>query len=66
MRVKVKICGITCNEDLAMAVEAGADAVGFVVHVPSSPRNLTAEEAERIMKNTPVFVKNVEIGRAHV
>jgi phosphoribosylanthranilate isomerase len=61
MRVKVKICGITCNEDLAMAVEAGADAVGFVVHVPSSPRNLTAEEAERIMKNTPVFVKNVVV-----
>ena len=61
MRVKVKICGITSNEDLATAVEAGADAVGFVVNVPSSPRNLTPEKAEKIMKNTPVFVKNVVV-----
>ncbi|UCE15405.1 MAG: phosphoribosylanthranilate isomerase [Candidatus Bathyarchaeota archaeon] len=61
MRVKVKICGITSNEDLAMAVEAGADAVGFVVNVPSSSRSLTPEKAEKIMKHTPVFVKNVVV-----
>jgi len=61
MRVKVKICGITSNEDLAMAVEAGADAVGFVVNVSSSPRNLTPEKAKKIMKNTPIFVKNVVV-----
>jgi len=61
MRVKVKICGITSNEDLATAVEAGADAVGFVVNVPSSPRSLIPEKAEKIMKNTPVFVKNVVV-----
>jgi len=61
MRVKVKICGITSNEDLATAVEAGADAVGFVVKVPSSPRTLTIERAEKMMINTPVFVKNVVV-----
>jgi len=61
MKVKVKICGITSNEDLVTAVEAGADAVGFVVNVPSSSRNLTPEKAERLMKNTPVFVKNVVV-----
>jgi phosphoribosylanthranilate isomerase len=61
MKVKVKICGITSNEDLVTAVEAGADAVGFVVNVPSSPRNLALGEAERLMKNTPVFVKNVVV-----
>lgn len=61
MRVKVKICGITSNEDLATAVKAGADAVGFVVDVPSSPRNLTPETAGRMMKNTPVFVENVVV-----
>jgi len=61
MKIKVKICGITSNEDLVTAVEAGADAVGFVVNVPSSPRNLTLGEAERLMKNTPVFVKNVVV-----
>jgi phosphoribosylanthranilate isomerase len=61
MKVKVKICGITNNEDLVTAVEAGADAVGFVVNVSSSSRNLTLVEAERLMKNTPVFVKNVVV-----
>ena len=61
MRVKVKICGITSNEDLATAVEAGADAVGFVVEVPSSPRTLTIERAEKMMINIPVFVKNVVV-----
>jgi len=61
MRVKVKICGITTKEDLATAVEAGADAVGFVVEVPSSPRNLTPERVEKMMTNTPVFVKNVVV-----
>ncbi|RLI41549.1 phosphoribosylanthranilate isomerase, partial [Candidatus Bathyarchaeota archaeon] len=61
MKVKVKICGITNKEDLATVVKAGADAVGFVVNVPSSSRNLTLEAAERLMKNTPVFVKNVVV-----
>jgi len=61
MKVKVKICGITSNQDLATAVEAGADAVGFVVNVPSSPRNLTLEEAKNMMKNTSVFVKDVVV-----
>ena len=37
-RVRVKICGITREEDLDAAVAAGADAVGFLVGVPSSPR----------------------------
>jgi len=61
MKVKVKICGITSNEDLVTAVEAEADAVGFVVNVSSSSRNLTPEKAEKLMKNTPVFVKNVVV-----
>ena len=39
----MKICGITREEDLAVAVTAGADAVGFVVGAPSSPRNLSIE-----------------------
>jgi phosphoribosylanthranilate isomerase len=61
MKVKVKICGITSNEDLVTVIEAGADAVGFVVNVSSSPRNITIEKAEKLMKNTPVFVKNVVV-----
>ncbi len=59
MTVKVKICGITRKEDLDAAVEAGADAVGFVVGVASSPRNLSLTEAERLIRQVPPFVASV-------
>ena len=60
-KVRVKICGITREEDLAVAVAAGVDAVGFIVGVPSSPRNLTLERAERLVKQVPVFVDSVVV-----
>lgn len=60
-KVRVKICGITREEDLAVAVAAGADAVGFLAGVPSSPRNLTLERAERLLKQVPVFVDSVVV-----
>ncbi|UCC58753.1 MAG: phosphoribosylanthranilate isomerase [Candidatus Bathyarchaeum sp.] len=59
--VRVKICGITREEDLAIAVAAGADALGFLVGVPSSPRNLTLERAERLLRQVPIFVDSVVV-----
>jgi len=59
MTVRVKICGITRKEDLDAAAAAGADAVGFVVGVASSPRNLPLTEAERLIRQVPPFVKSV-------
>ena len=59
--VRVKICGITREEDLAVAVAAGADAVGFLVGVLSSPRNLTLERAERLLRQVPIFVNSVVV-----
>ena len=59
MTVRVKICGITRKEDLDAAVEAGADAVGFVVGVTSSPRNLSLTEAARLIRQVPPFVASV-------
>jgi phosphoribosylanthranilate isomerase len=60
-KVRVKICGITREEDLAVAVAAGADAVGFVVGAPSSPRNLSIERAEKLMKHIPIFIESVVV-----
>ena len=57
--VKVKICGITKEEDLEAACRIGADFIGFVVGVPSSPRNLELEEAEHLIKLVPKDVKSV-------
>ena len=55
----MKVCGLTREEDVAIAVEAGADAVGFILGIPSSPRNLTLEKAERLVSKVPVFVDSV-------
>jgi len=57
----VKICGLTRKEDLAVAVAAGADAVGFIVGVPSSPRNLTLERAKMLLSHVPIFVDSVVV-----
>jgi phosphoribosylanthranilate isomerase len=57
--VRVKICGITRKEDLDAAAAAGADAVGFVVGVASSPRNISLTDAENLMRQVPPFVKSV-------
>ena len=55
----MKICGITRKEDLEAAAAAGADAVGFVVGVASSPRNIALEKAEKLIRQVPPFVKSV-------
>jgi phosphoribosylanthranilate isomerase len=60
-RVRVKICGITSLEDLKVAIEAGADAVGFIVDVPQSPRNLPIRKAQELIRAPPVFVETVTV-----
>ena len=58
-RTRIKICGITREEDLRAAIELGADALGFVFY-PPSPRFLSdARAAElatvrRILKQIPL------------
>jgi len=60
-KVRIKICGITNKEDLQAAAAFGADAVGFVVGVKSSPRNLQLSEARKLIKLVPLFVNSVVV-----
>lgn len=58
--MKIKICGIKTENDLAAAINSGADAVGFITDVPvDSPRKITLAEASRLILKVPVFVTTV-------
>jgi phosphoribosylanthranilate isomerase len=56
----VKICGITNLEDALVAVDAGADAVGFVFY-EKSPRFVSVETARGIIRKLPDSVDKVGV-----
>jgi phosphoribosylanthranilate isomerase len=55
---RVKICGLTREQDLVAAVAAGADALGFVF-APGSKRLLDSPAAARLVRMAPAFVSRV-------
>ena len=57
-RTRIKICGITREEDVDAVVAAGADAIGFVFHEPS-PRYVSPATAARLVARVPAFVTTV-------
>jgi phosphoribosylanthranilate isomerase len=50
----VKVCGLTRPEHVAAAVEAGADAVGFVIAL-RSVRRVSIERAAGLMEGVPIL-----------
>ncbi|MGI9291959.1 MAG: phosphoribosylanthranilate isomerase [Gammaproteobacteria bacterium] len=55
----VKICGLTTPEAVAAAVDAGADAVGFVF--AESPRQVTPEQAVELTRDLPKGIARVAV-----
>jgi phosphoribosylanthranilate isomerase len=60
MRTRVKICGITREQDALAAAIAGADAIGLVFYAPS-PRCVSPLEAAKIVRELPAFVGSVAL-----
>ena len=58
MQTRIKICGITRDQDLHDAVAAGADAIGFVQY-PPSPRSLSMDRLRALSEQLPAFVSPV-------
>lgn len=57
-RTRIKICGLTREEDVRHAVHAGADAIGFVLYSPS-PRAVSPQRAGELARLLPPFVTPV-------
>lgn len=57
-RTHIKICGLTREADIEAAVEAGADAVGFVFYA-ASPRAVSVARATALARRLPPFVTPV-------
>ena len=60
MRTRIKICGLTREEDIDAAVMAGVDAIGFVFY-PKSKRCLTPTRAAQLRRMVPAFVDVVAL-----
>jgi phosphoribosylanthranilate isomerase len=59
-RTRIKFCGMTSPADIALAVEAGADAVGVIL-APASPRKVTADVLPTLAVAIPPFVARVGV-----
>jgi phosphoribosylanthranilate isomerase len=58
LRTRIKICGLTREDDVDAAVAAGADAIGFVLY-PQSPRAVSIQRAAELAHRLPPFVTPV-------
>ena len=60
----VKICGLRNPLHIKLCIEYGADAIGFVYKVPSSPRNLEKDELLALLREFPRGILRVIINKS--
>lgn len=54
-RTRIKVCGLTRAQDVDAAVNAGVDAIGFVLYEPS-PRSVSIKKLTELVKQLPPLV----------
>ena len=60
----MKVCGLKREKDVLACVDAGADALGFIVGFPDSPRNISLGRATELARLVPPFVDRVLVTKA--
>ena len=58
--LRIKICGVTTPDDVALCVAAGADAVGINFH-PGSPRYVDPRAAQSLLRSIPPLLTAVGV-----
>src|SRR5262245_39953122 len=58
--LRIKICGVTREDDLCLAAQLGADAIGFNFH-PKSPRYVDPSSCGHLLRALPPFVEAVGV-----
>ena len=58
--MRVKVCGNTALETAMVAVEEGADMLGFIM-VPGTPRSISVRHARKIVRELPAHVDTVGV-----
>lgn len=59
--VRVKICGISNEKDLKLAINEGYHAIGSVINVKNSPRNISTQKASMLFDKIPPFITSVAV-----
>lgn len=58
--MRIKVCGNTALDTAMVAVEEGADMLGFIM-VPGTPRSLSVRQARKIVRELPPHVDTVGV-----
>lgn len=57
----IKVCGLTCQEDIQLVNEFPIDYAGFVLYFPKSKRNITLEQAQQLKAGLKASIKTVAV-----
>jgi phosphoribosylanthranilate isomerase len=61
MKTTVKVCGMKDPKLIDTAIENGASYIGFIVNYPKSPRSISVNELQNLIKQIPDHIKKVAV-----